>query len=33
MPNDATSNRDIILHYRDGDLQNISELHRGYDPL
>ena len=33
MPNDATSNRDIILHYRDGGLQHISELHRGYDPL
>ena len=33
MPNDATSNRDIVLHYRDGGLQRISELHRGYDPL
>ena len=33
MPNDATSNRDIILHFRDGGLQHISELHRGYDPL
>ena len=33
MPNDATSNRDIVLHYRDGGLQHISELHRGYDPL
>ena len=31
--NDATSNRDIILHYRDGGLRHISELHRGYDPL
>ena len=33
MPNDATSNSDIVLHYRDGGLQHISELHRGYDPL
>ena len=33
MPNDATSNRDIVLHYRDGGLRHISELHRGYDPL
>ena len=33
MPSDATSNRDIVLHYRDGGLQHISELHRGYDPL
>ena len=33
MPNDATSNRDIVLHYRDGGLRRISELHRGYDPL
>ena len=33
MLNDATSNRDIVLHYRDGGLQHISELHRGYDPL
>ena len=33
MPNDATSNRDIVLHYRDGGLPHISELHRGYDPL
>ena len=33
MPNDATSNRDIVLHYRDGGLQHISELHRGYDPI
>ena len=27
------TNRDIVLHYRDGGLQCISELHRGYDPL
>ena len=33
MPNDATSNRDTLLLYRDGGLQHISELHRGYDPL
>ena len=33
MPNDNVHNRDIILHYRDGGLQHISELHRGYDPL
>ena len=33
MPNDNTSNRDIVLHYRDGGLQHISELHRSYDPL
>ena len=30
MPNDATNNRDIVLHYRDGGLKHISELHRGY---
>ena len=33
MPNDATNNRDIVLHYRDGGLKRISELHRSYDPL
>ena len=33
MPNDATSNTDIVLHYRDGGLKHISELHRSYDPL
>ena len=33
MPNENASNRDIVLHYRDGGLQHISELHRGYDPL
>ena len=33
MPNDATNNRDIVLHYRDGGLKHISELHRGYDPM
>ena len=27
MPNDATNNRDIVLHYRDGGLKHISELH------
>ena len=33
MPNDNASNRDIVLHYRDGGLRHISELHRSYDPL
>ena len=33
MPNDATNNREIVLHYRDGGLKRISELHRSYDPL
>jgi len=33
MPNDATNNRDIVLHYRDGGLKHISKLHRSYDPL
>ena len=33
MPNDNVNNRDIVLHYRNGSLQRISELHRGYDPL
>ena len=33
MPNDNVSNRDIVLHYRDGSLQRISELYRSYDPL
>ena len=33
MPNENVNNRDIVLHYRDGGLQRISELHRGYDPL
>ena len=33
MPNDATNNRDIVLHYRGGGLKHISELHRSYDPL
>ena len=33
MPNDATNNRDIVLHYRDGGLKHISELHRSYDPM
>ena len=30
MPNDNMSNRDVVLHYRDGGLQRISELHRSY---
>ena len=33
MLNDATNNRDIVLHYRDGGLKCISELHQSYDPL
>ena len=33
MNNDNINNRDIVLHYRDGGLQCISELHRSYDPL
>ena len=33
MPNDATNNRDIVLHYRDGGLKHISELHRSYDSM
>ena len=33
MPNDATNNRDTVLHYRDGGLKRISEMHRSYDPL
>ena len=33
MPNDNMSNRDVVLHYRDGGLRHISELHRSYDPL
>ena len=33
MPNDATNTKDIVLHYRDGGLKRISQLHRSYDPL
>ena len=33
MPNDNISNRDVVLHYRDGGLRHISELHRSYEPL
>ena len=33
MPNDNVNNRDVVLHYRDGGLLRISELHRSYDPL
>jgi len=35
MPNESVNNRDIVLHYRDGDggLHRILELRRGYDPL
>ena len=31
MPNENANNRDIVLHYKDGGLCRISELHRGYD--
>ena len=27
MPNDNVNKRDIVLHYRDGGLWHISELH------
>jgi len=33
MPNELTHNRDIVLQYRDGQLQHVSELHRSYDAL
>ena len=33
MPDDATNNRDIVLDYRSGGLNHISELQRSYDPL
>jgi len=33
MPNENVNNRDIVLHYKDGGLHYISELHRAYDPL
>ena len=33
MPNESVNNRDIVLHYREGGLHHISELHRAYDPL
>jgi len=33
MPNENANNRDIVLHYKDGGLHQISELDRGYDPL
>jgi len=33
MPNENANKRDIALHYRDGGLHRISELHRDYDPL
>ena len=33
IPNDNISNRDVVLHYKDGGLWHISELHRSYDPL
>jgi len=31
--NENVNNRDIVLHYKDGGLHHISELHKGYDPL
>ena len=33
MPNELTHNRDIVLQYRNGQLQHVSELHRSYDAL
>ena len=33
MPNEPTNNRDIVLHYRNGHLDKVSELHRTYDAL
>ena len=27
MPNDNMSNRDVVLHYKDGGLRHISELY------
>ena len=33
MPNEPTNNRDIVLHYRNGHLDQVSELHRAYDAL
>ena len=33
MPNEPTNNRDIVLHYRGGQLDRVSELHRAYDAL
>ena len=33
MFNNATNNRNTVLHYRDDDFQHISELHKSYDPL
>ena len=30
IPHNATNNRDIVLHYRDGGLKHISELYRSY---
>ena len=33
MPNAPTNNRDIVLHYRNGHLDQVSELHRAYDAL
>ena len=29
MPNVNVCNRDILLHYKDGGLRHVSELHRG----
>ena len=33
MPNTPTNNRNIVLHYRNGHLDQVSELHRAYDAL
>ena len=33
MPNELIHNQDIVLKYRDGQLQHVSDLHRSYDAL
>ena len=33
MPNELTHNWGIVLQYRNGQLQHVSELHRSYDAL
>ena len=33
MPNAPTNNRNIVLHYRNGHLDQVSELHRAYDAV
>ena len=33
LPGEQINNRDIVIQTKDGQLRNISELHRSYDPL